>query len=109
MPYTWIGPPVFAEGIPGTQTVYHAFRDNNADDSILGYWYGARWMDGEVLYFDVRDLPQAKERLVSASDVLHISPSERRGHARRIFSAMRDSEFGFMDWLEEHGTPEGEL
>ena len=109
MPYAWVDPPVFAKGIPGCYTIYHAYRGNNADDSLLQYWYGAYPDLGEILYFDVRDLPQTKVRLVSVSDVIHISPEGRWSHARRIFSAMLDPEFNFMDWLEEHGTPEGEL
>lgn len=109
MPYAWVEPPVFTKGIPGTYTIYHAYDDNDADGHLMQYWYGVDPGLGEILYFDVRDLPRTKVRLVSVGDVIYINPEERQPHARRIFSAMRDSEFSFRDWLEEHGTPEGEL
>ena len=108
MPYTWVESPVFTRRWRGTWTIYHAYRDNNADDSLMQYWYGVDPDLGEILYFDVRDLPPCKHGIFSAVDVAGVVP-ERRPHALRIFSAMLDPTFDFQAWLKEHGTPEGEL
>lgn len=109
MPYAWVKPPVFVEGITGCRTIYHAYRNNDAGDMLLRFWYGVDHPHLGTLYFDARDLPKYKSPLVGATELPGAHVTERYRCAERIISAMRDPGFDFMEWLSVHGCEESEL